>query len=83
MLYLFSSRGLPIYTMNQLLKKSQELKINKQQTRFSKDEIELALAYVKGVINFSQLKHALKTEENSSTQIYSFISRALRQHYTK
>ena len=69
--------------MNQLLKKAKELKGVKQQTKFSKNEVELALAYVKGEINFSQVQKALKTEENSSTQIYSFISRALRQHYAK
>ena len=69
--------------MNKLLKKAHALKGVKQQTKFSKDEIELALAYVKGEINFSQVQKVLKTQENSSTQIYSFISRALRQHYTK
>ena len=69
--------------MNKLLKISQDSKELNTQTKFSKDEMELALAYVKGKVNFSQVKKALKTQENSSTQIYSFISRALRQHYTK
>lgn len=69
--------------MNKLLKKAKELKGNPQQTKFSKNEVELALAYVQGEINFSQVQKALKTEKNASTQTYSFISRALRQHYSK
>jgi hypothetical protein len=69
--------------MNILIKKAQEKKGSKRRS-FSKEEIELALAFVKGTLSVTQVSHALGVvNPHSSPIVYQFVAQALRQHYSK
>lgn len=69
--------------MNKLIQKAKEKKGSKRK-QFSREEIELALAFVKGELSVTQVCHALGvTNINNSSIVYQFVAQALRQHYTK
>lgn len=71
------------HEINPLIKKAKEKKASKRKS-FSKEEIELALAFVTGELSVTQVCHALGvTNINSSSIAYQFVAQALRQHYTK
>ena len=62
-----------------LLTKAKSLKVKfNKKTTYSKDEIELALAYAMGDIRLTQLGYAIGSK-TSVTQ-YSFIAGALAQY---
>lgn len=66
--------------MNKLLEKAKQTK----SKLFTKDEVELALAYSKGEITVTGVSKALgKDYQVQANQVYSFLARALRQHYSK
>jgi hypothetical protein len=66
--------------MNKLIEKAKQ-KANKKL--FTKDEVELALAYSKGEITVTGVATALGIDvQVKPHQTYSFLARALRQHYS-
>jgi len=66
--------------MNPLIQKAKQTK----SKTFTKDEVELALAYSKGEITVTGVATALGIDvQVKPHQTYSFLARALRQHYSK
>ena len=67
-------------SMNKLIEKAKQ-KANKKT--FTKDEVELALAYSKGEITVTGVSKALgKDSQVQANQVYSFLARALKQYYS-
>jgi len=67
--------------MNKLIQKAKQPRASKT---FTKDEVELALAYSKGEITITGVATALGVDvQVKPHQTYSFLARALRQHYSK
>lgn len=68
--------------MNKLIQKAQEKKVKRK--KFTKDEIELALTYIKGELTVTQVCHAIGIDNrNNTSTVYQFVTQALRQHYSK
>lgn len=63
--------------------KSRKHKLTSTKKQFTDEEIELALSYVKGDIEGYQVSDVMGFGGKRSVMIYSFIARALRQHFSK
>lgn len=61
-----------------LLDKALSSHIQKKQKKFSKEEIELAIAWVSGKVSTGQVSYALGKKKG----VYSFIAQAIRYNTT-
>lgn len=68
--------------MNKLIEKALKKK-RKLNRVFTKEEMDLAFAYIKGEIDFSGIPFALGKKEMNKNSVYCFISRSLRQKFSK
>jgi len=64
--------------MNALIEKAKTSKVRKNVRPFTDEEIELALAYLAGEVNFAGVALAIGSEK-SPTRSYIFLTRALRE----
>lgn len=68
--------------MKTLLEKAKETEVGRgKKSLYSKEEVELAMAWATGELQLKQIKSVLG--KGHSFNIYTFIALALRQHLTK
>ena len=58
---------------------------HRAERKITKEHIELAIAWARDEITYSQLKHVLgfQSGNNNSTQVYLFLAMALREAVKK
>jgi hypothetical protein len=64
-----------------LLEKAKSIPVSRTQQSISDDEIDLAIAWVKGEITFSQIAKAL--DYAGGNQPYAFVANSIRHAYAK
>lgn len=63
--------------MNTLLEQAKNIKINRKHKSYSKEELELAKAWLNGDIHLEQVRKVMNL--NSGTAIYTFLAFASRE----